>query len=214
MTLKLELTKDSKQIVSLGLDKNSKFFAELYWKSKEDLDSHGIAITNKNGVRTINGDASRILSVYNKNIVQLVDDASKKLSQGSIGSAFQLPDGFLSHSGDVRSANSFDVKPEEVITVDTSKIPDVNNGDEINEIAFIISIHPPQSNTFEMVKDAKLIIKDESGKALLEASLTDQFKTSNLVHLGSVVKDSNGSWLYDATASGTFGDLNTLLSQL
>ena len=215
MTLKLELTKDSKQVVSLGLDKNSKFYAELFWLSKEDLDAHGIAITNHKGVRSINANPNRVLSVYNKGTVLLSGDKTKTLSQGKLGSPFELPEGYLMHSGDVRPANSFDVNPEEVITIDTSNIPNsLDPEDEINEIAFFISIHPPQSNTFEMVKDAKLVIKDESGKALLEASLTDQFKNSNIVHLGSVVKDASGSWSYDATASGTIGDLNTLLAQL
>lgn len=209
MAVKLDLTKETKHVVELGLTKNNKFFAELYWKSKVDLDAHAIAISKQAGVRTINGEAKRILSVYNKGVVLLADDLTKTLSQGSIGSAFTVPEQYMTHTGDMRSSSNFAVEPEEVLEVDLSKLP--NN---IDEIAFIVSIHPPMSNTFEMVKDAKLIIREEDGTALIEASLTDEFKDSNIVHLGSVTKNSNGVWGYDADTSGIVGNFNDVLAQL
>lgn len=209
MAVKLDLTKETKHVVELGLTKNNKFTAELFWKSKVDLDAHCIAITKQAGVRTINGETKRLLSVYNKGTVLLADDLTKTLSQGSIGSAFTVPEQYMTHTGDMRSSSNFSVEPEEVMEIDLSKVPD-----NIDEIAFIVSIHPPMSNTFEMVKDAKLVIREEDGTALIEASLTDEFKDSNLVHLGSVTKNHNGVWGYDANCSGTVGNFNDLLATL
>lgn len=209
MAVKLDLTKETKHVVELGLTKNNKFLVELYWKSKVDLDAHAIAITKQAGVSTINGEAKRILSVYNKGVVLLSDDLTKTLSQGAIGSSFTVPEQYMTHTGDMRASSNFAVEPDEVLEVDLSKVPD-----NIDEIAFIVSIHPPMSNTFEMVKDAKLIIREEDGTSLIEASLTDEFKDSNLVHLGSVTKNVNGVWGYNADTSGIIGNFNDVLSQL
>lgn len=207
MAIKLELTKENKQIVELGLSKNNKYYIELYWESKEDLDASAIGITRTKNSRSIDGEADRILSVYNKSLP--LTDGSGTIGSGSIGSSFKIPDGYMVHTGDVRKGNLFGKEPEEVIEVYLSKVPN-----KVNEIAFIVSIHPQDGKTFEQVKDAKLLIKEESGKVLLEAHLTTEFNTSNLVHLGSIIRNETGVWAYDASTSGINGDFNTLLCLL
>lgn len=222
MTIKLELNKQVSKVVALNMSKNTKFIIELFWESKHDLDTHAIAITKqKDGNRTIFGNPDRLLSTYNPaNVLQ--SDGRTNIVSGE-KKPFQNS-GYLLHSGDSRKGGlGSEVQPEEIITIESSlisKLDDVAGNkadnpdyDEVNEVAFIVSIHPPYTQTFDQVKDAKILIKDGDGKLLLEAKLSNDFNNCNIVHVGSVVLGENG-WDFLAKAEGSVGSLEDIISEL
>lgn len=203
--IELDLVKGGNKVIELGLSKNNKYKIQLFWDSKHDLDAHALGLTVNGKHRSLQGDAGRILSTYNTACV-LVNNPSQNIKSGE-EQPFMVEKGYLQHTGDVRSATAMNVtEPEEELVVDLPKVPN-----DVNEIAFIVSIHPPLTNTFSEVKNARLVIAEENGKELINAKLTEEFGESNLVHLASIVKEGN-NWNFLASPSGIVGDFNTLLS--
>lgn len=203
--INLNLVKGGNQVIELGLSKNNKYKIQLFWDSKHDLDAHALALTVNGKHRSLQGDASRILSTYNPACV-LVSNPAQNISGGET-QPFMVEKGYLTHTGDVRSASAMNVtEPEEELIVDLAKVPN-----DVNEIAFVVSIHPPLVNTFSEVKNARLVITEEDGKELINAKLTEEFGDSNLVHLASIVNENN-IWKFSASPSGIVGDFNKLLS--
>ena len=212
MALQLELVKGQKQTLQLGLSKNNEYLVKLFWDSRHDLDVHAVAITDENGVRTIKGDASRLLSTYNPACV-LTSNPSQNIQAGE-SQPFELPQGYIKHTGDVRSTSSMSQEPEEELVVVLNKVPE-----DVNQIGFLVTIDPqnlpstPNTTTFSQVKNAKMQITEANGDVLLEAKLTEDFVDSNVVYLGAVVK--NGlTWNFSASPEGIFGTLNDFLATL
>lgn len=201
--IQLNLSKETKAPIQLSLSKVNKYIVDLFWDSKHDLDVHAIAL--QDGHYT---GADDILSTYNPNLV-LVDNPNINHTSGGKG-PFQSINGSMVHNGDRRSGiQANQQSPDEQIEINIAKIPA-----NINEISFFVTIHPAATAKFREVNDAKMIIKDDSNKELLQANLTNDFDQYDFVQMGSIVRNSTGGWDFNPVAFGENGDFNTILSML
>lgn len=203
MTVQFDLTKDAGAApIAFNLSKVSQFIVELFWDSKQDLDAHAIQL-----IAGHYGSGDDILSTYNTGLV-LVDDNSKK--HAACGKEpFQNSYGSLVHNGDKRTGISVDQRqPDEVMQINIAKIPA-----DRDEVSFFITSHPPQSVKFKDVSNCKLVIKDDSGKQLLIANLTNDFDGFDMVQMGSIVRH-NGNWEFNPVAVGINGNFNDILGLL
>ena len=212
MGLQLDLVKNQKQTLQLGLSKNNEYLVKLFWDSRHDLDVHAVGITKNGNKRTINADVNRVLSTYNTACV-LTNNTAQNIRSGE-DQPFEVPQGYMKHTGDVRSATASNVDPEEELVVVLNKVPD-----DVNQIGFVVTIDPPNlpdaPNTanFSQVKNAKMQITEANGTVLLEAKLTEDFATSNVVYLGAIEKEGL-IWNFDASPEGIDGTLNDFLGGL
>lgn len=203
MSIQLELTKEKKAPISFSMNKTQKFIAELHWDSKHDLDVH--AITLSNGHYTGFDD---ILSTYNPNLVLEENSSVNHVPGGK--KPFRTVNGFLTHKGDMQTGLSMDAKlPDETLVIDLTKAPKY-----ADQVSFFISVHPPGTAKFNEVKDAKLIIKDDSGNQLLVANLSHDFDQYDLVQMGSIALTPAGNWNFDPNSVGINGSFNDVLSTL
>ena len=200
MSLSLSLSKPGDAPVSklkLNLSKGAKFFVELLWDSEEDLDAHALLATNSGSGAKVT-QMTQVLSTYN---------AKKTNPDGVLENnadlSFSTPEGALTHSGDIKVGKPEGV--EEMITIDTSKIPST-----VNEIPIFVTIHPAGKTKFREVTNAGIRIKDDSGKVLGEYLLTNEFAEFDCVQMGSVELE-NGQWVYAPVGSGFNGDFNVIL---
>lgn len=202
--IQLDLSKDATAPISFSLSKVQRYTVELYWESQHDLDAHAIAL--KNGKLT---SADDILSTYNSSLVQ-VDNPTVNHKVGGKES-FRNKSSSLIHNGDKRTGISVSAQtPDEVLIVDLTKI---NN--DLNEVSFFITNHPPRSAKFREVNDAKIVIKDDSGEALLTANLTHDFDDFDMVQMGSLVLNpSTQGWEFKPHAAGINGTFNNILELL
>lgn len=202
MSIKFDLTKDSGTApIAFNLSKVQKYFAELYWETKHDLDVHAFLLNSSSKVENYQD----IISTYNPALF-LVDNMSKNHVSGG-KEPFTNESQSVIHMGDKRSGISVDERePDEVMEIVLSNIPSNKE-----RIPFVITSHPPQSMKFKDVSGCKLIIRDCSGKELLEANLTNDFDSFSMVQMGSLVLDC-GEWKYDPKGVGMDGDFNTLVS--
>lgn len=198
--LNISVTKDNNQALKIAQSKVNKFIIELYWESKHDIDASLVALDNNR----IDDDGDRILYCMNMDNV-LQSDTSVNIKSGT-KYPFQNKGGYLLHTGDVRDGLQVDGADETMI-FDATKAP--NN---INSVAIVVGIYPPTSATFSEVKNAKVIVKDETGLKLLEGNLTTDFDQYDVVRFGSFVKDENGQWNFLPQGVGFNGGFNQVFA--
>lgn len=202
MTIQFNLTKDSSAApIAFALSKVQEFTIELYWDSRHDLDAHAIALTA--GRVTAMAD---VLSTYNPSLV-LVDNPSQNHVAGG-NAPFMTVNGGLVHMGDKRTGLSVNTRePDEVLKAAHAKF-----AAHWDEVAIIVAMHPPHAGKFKDVDGARLVIKDDTGKELLEANLTHDFDEYDIVQMGSLLKNAqNGAWEFKPVAVGINGDFNAVL---
>lgn len=114
--------------------------------------------------------------------------------------------GCIVHSGD-----STDGKAEgddEVITVDTSKIPS-----DIAQIRIYINIFAPRVS-FGSIPNAKVLVRTVDGNILAQYNMSTDFNTENSILVGTVEK-LNGNWSFVAGGEGyLIESLNTIVTAL
>lgn len=204
--MQLELSKQGSTF-QLPIDKISSYVIKLFWNSKEDLDAGAIALEDGK----IRNNYDRVLSTFNSlsNVYQ--DDQSSVIDRGT-ERPFQNRAGYLFHSGDLRESESSN-DPEEVMEIKLSAIPA-----DINEIQFNASIFnddPANKKTevFKVVSGAKIVIEDDTGKKIVEANLSEEFKEYDVVSFGSIKRNKFG-WQFDSKSFGLNGGMNVLLSKM
>jgi stress response protein SCP2 len=148
-----------------------------------------------------------VLSTYNPTLV-LADNPSKNHIAGG-KEPFMTPNGGLVHMGDKRTGLSVNARePDEVLKTNNPKF-----NPNWTEVAIVVAMHPPHSGKFKDVDGARLVIKDDTGKELLEANLTHDFDEYDIVQMGSLLKnDSSGAWEFKPVAVGINGDFNAVLA--
>lgn len=202
--IQLDLCKDASAPISFSLSKVQKYIMELYWESPHDLDVHAIGL---NSGKIVN--PQDILSTYNSSLVEVNNPTSKHVVGAK--EAFRNENASLIHNGDSRTGIQLNASaPDEVLVVDLNKL-----NSNLNEVSFFITNHPPRSAKFNEVNNAKLVIKDDSGKALLTANLTNDFDAFDMVQMGSLLLNPlTQAWEFNPVAVGVNGDFNSILGML
>jgi len=199
LEMKLHKPGDVVPKLQLSLRKESNFVIELAWDSTADVDAHALlAFNDGSGAKITSFD--QVLSTYNSKKT----NPSGTLVANPNGS-FSTPCGSLTHSGDSRDGTTQDV--DEVIKVDGSKI---KNGE--NEIMIFVTIHAAGGRKFSAVKDARIVIKEDTGKVLCEYKLSGEFGGFDSVQMGSIVLSENKTFHFLPVGVGFNGDFNTILS--
>lgn len=199
LEMKLHKPGDNVPKLSLSLKKESIFNIELSWDSTADIDAHAFLAENAGSGAKVNS-FDQILSTYNSKKT----NPSGTLVTNADGS-FSTPCGSLTHSGDSRDGTTQDV--DESIKIDGSRI---KNGE--NEILIFVTIHAPRGAKFSEVKEAKIVIKDDTKKVLCEYKLSSEFSAFDAVQMGSIILADDKSFQFHPVGVGFNGDFNTVLS--
>lgn len=175
MALTCKLTKEGegKKLV-LPLKKEQPFTITLFYEGDVDLDLHAIRCYNDgSGAGSKAREYEDLLTTYN--VVRQIRNESGKmetvgtLKRNSDGS-FALPDGSMWHSKDALNGNE---EVDEQVKIWANKLPVPMDGIGYIEIPLIAMVHPqePTSPTFDQVKNAHIIVTDDSGAEILRADL-------------------------------------------
>lgn len=114
--------------------------------------------------------------------------------------------GAVKHSGDSTDGKS--EGDDEVITVDTSKIPA-----DITQVRIYINIFAP-AVAFGAIPNAKVQVRTLNGNVLATFNMSTDFATENSILVGTVEK-VNGNWSFVASGEGySIADLNTIVKAL
>lgn len=199
LEMKLQKPGDNVPKLSLSLKKESIFIIELSWDSTADVDAHAFLAKNTGSGAKVDS-FDQILSTYN----------SKKTNPAGVlvtnpDGSFSTPCGSLTHSGDSRDGTVQDV--DESIRIDGSRI---KNGE--NEILIFVTIHAPRGTKFSEVRDAKIVIKDDSRRVLCEYKLSKEFSEFDAVQMGSIILADDRSFQFHPVGVGFNGDFNTILA--
>lgn len=205
MTLQLNLDKNSSSVLSLNLDKGSKFNILAYWDTSRDVDIHAI-ITNDQNKATGFQD---IVSTYNSLEMYNPDTGAKHVA-GAKG-PFAPTTKCVIHQGDARTGIAVQgPTPDEVISVDTANLPAY-----AHRIYIVATLHQGAGATFGDVRDFVIQVnKQDESTPLLRASVSQDFAQDYIVQLGSFVRTSTG-WDFDSKCIGLndpSADFNTVLS--
>lgn len=195
---------DDLPALAISLSKVHKHIIELYWDSPHDLDLHVVALCN--GKLT---SSEALLSTYNQGLVLSENTAQKRRSGDK--RPFQNLSGSLKHYGDSRTGLIISGKtPDEVVELDHDLFDP-----QWDELAFIISSHPPRSVKFKEVNGARLVIKDDEGEIQLAANLTSEFDEYDVVQIGGLLLNPDTfSWDFNPTGRGINGTFMDLLASV
>jgi len=202
ITLDLVKGNEAPKKLSLDLVKDESFKVRLSWDGNSDLDLHVLACHNNGTSSTISAHAD-ILSTYNVERVRGGQTVGtiKKSADGT----FQTLNGALVHSADAIEGDTIS-GDDEWVKINPALLPA-----DKNEIPIIVMIHPQTPNkTFAGVKNARVVIEDSSGNAVMDVSLSDQFGAFNGVQMGSILIDS--SIEFAAVGVGFNGDFNSVIA--
>lgn len=97
----------------------------------------------------------------------------------------------------------------EVITVDLEKLhPD------ITKIVYVLTIHDAFDKhlNFSMIRDAYILLTDESGEELAGFQMTDYYENVTSMMIGELYK-YNGHWKFSAVGNGVASDLPGLCAR-
>jgi stress response protein SCP2 len=203
--LNVDATKgDGIKRFELPIKKGDTFRIELSWQSEQDLDGHAAMTDDSTGRPLIYDPSEEVLSAFcvkrrigRNNTTGFYD----KNYDGS----FQIPCGALHHSGDARSGS--DDGADEVITVDTSRLPDY-----ITVIPIFVTIYDEKNpeSLFTDLKNAKLSIYKGS-ELLVSYELEGQLSKYNAVKFGEIVISDEG-WQFNEDIEGFITDFNGLIA--
>ena len=94
---------------------------------------------------------------------------------------------------------------DEQLKIDLSKLPS-----DVNKVAFAITIHGEDNQTFGQVSNAFVrIVNEASGEELCRYDLGEDFSVETAVVVGELYKHSD-EWKFAAVGSGFEGGLATL----
>lgn len=86
---------------------------------------------------------------------------------------------------------------------------------EIEEIVFTVTIHHPDESdqtTFQDVKNARIVITDaKTGDALCAYNINEDFSSETALVAGSIKRNDDGDWEFEAIGKGYNGGLQTLV---
>jgi tellurium resistance protein TerD len=123
---------------------------------------------------------------------------------------FATYDEAIIHSGDDRSGGKGE--DDEAITIDLSKVqPDVV------ELAVWVTIYDKTTDhhqNFGQMKNSHITITDvDSGQALCQYKLREEFADATAVQVGSLVRTPSNSWEFQAVGAGSKNTLKEVLDQ-
>ena len=137
-------------------------------------------------------------------VLKSVGDVPVCLSDGHFVffNNLQSPEGFVTHTGDNRTgAGEGD---DETLKIDLAVAP----ADAV-EVSFIVTMHEALARRqhFGMVQNAYLkVYNDETGEALAEYDLDEEFAGQTAVQIGSLFRSGN-EWQFQAVGAGYQRDL-------
>ncbi len=137
-------------------------------------------------------------------VLKSVGDVPVCLSDGHFVffNNLQSPEGFVTHTGDNRTgAGEGD---DETLKIDLAVAP----ADAV-EVSFIVTMHEALARRqhFGMVQNAYLkVYNDETGEALAEYDLDEEFAGQTAVQIGSLSRSGN-EWQFQAVGAGYQRDL-------
>lgn len=112
----------------------------------------------------------------------------------------QLPDNSVVHSGDNLTGDGDG--DDEVITVDLTKLDEAGI---VDEISVVVTIHDAagRNQNFGQVSNSYIAIyNDETGEKLAQYNLNEDFTVETGVQFGSIYKDDEGHWQFEAIGAG------------
>lgn len=141
---------------------------------------------------------------------KMVNNSPKLLSEKHFVfyNNLSTPNGAIQHSGDNRvGGTEGDDEDEESITVELGRLENA-----ITEISILVTIHEAREKrqNFGMLRDAYIRIYDDVTNDLIcQYDLDATFSQETSVQFGSVVRNTNGDWNFNAIGAGyklTLGD--------
>jgi tellurium resistance protein TerD len=213
LTLSLEKPGVAAPKLRLSLNKGARFTVKVAWECdadhSDDVDVHALEARNGGAGAKVT-ELANVLSTYNTKRMNPSGGALATHPDGS----FQTPSGGLSHSGDQRVQNN-----SETIVIDGSRLPQ-----GVNEVPILVTVHEADHGAghddggddedepaFGDIDRCTITLTDETGKELGAYSLSNEFKSFNVVQLGSILLGPNG-WEYAAVGRGFNGDFNDVLA--
>lgn len=184
---------------SLNLSKASattKFYIGLGWPEKT-VQGH-----------TVDLDVTAIVCDASGNALS----ANHVLFYNQKNKAEGFADDSLVHGGDSRDGAG--TGDDEFITIDTSKIDP-----RASEIAIIVTMHDaPSSTTFKDLGTTEptfihILENDKFGSEILKYVVTDVASDATCLQFGSLMKEADGSWRFEAVGQGGKADLLGVLRQ-
>lgn len=205
-SLQLNLTKPGQtaQKLSLSLNKGEGFKVRLSWDGKTDLDLHALVAVNAGAGAKVSS-LDDILSPYN--IQRTINGQVTGVLPLQADKSFSVHGGALVHSPD--ATDGFADGDDEFVVINPGRLSAPAAG--VIEIPLIAMIHPQTpGNVFRNVQNARVIIENNEGVALLDVGLSDQFGEFVGVQMGSIVIDANGS-SFSAVGVGFASNFNEVL---
>jgi tellurium resistance protein TerD len=186
LVLNLAKPGDVGQKLSLNLSKGEEFKIRLSWDGATDLDLHALVTVNAGeGAKASSFDD--ILSTYN--VQRTIRGEQVGTLPLAADKTFSIHNGALLHSPDARDGDLDGDDEYVVVKAHLLKMPVVGQ----LEIPVLTMIHPQSSGKrFKDVQNARVIIEDSNGQALLDVSLSQQFSEFVGVQMGSIVVDAAG----------------------
>lgn len=122
-----------------------------------------------------------------------------------------LADGSIKHNGDNRSGSA--PGDDESIIIDTSKI-DPN----ATEVAIVITMHEDPHRSFKHLGTAeptsiRVLTDDANGREIAKYIVTDIAPDATCLQFGSLMKQADGTWNFQAVGAGGVATLGEVISQ-
>lgn len=204
--IELNLAKpgDETPTLALNLDKGERFRVRLAWDGDTDVDLHALVAVNTGSGSKISA-LGDILSTYN--VKRTLRGQLQGYLEPAADGTFQIHGGALVHSPDALDGSASG--DDEWVDVQPDRLnPPVGGAIEIPLVAMI---HPQSAGrTFSSVQNARVIIENGNGQALLTVSLSNQFGEFIGVQMGSIMVDASGS-SFAAIGVGFNSDFNQVI---
>lgn len=205
-SLQLNLTKpgDATPKLALNLSKGGRFKIRLAWDGDTDLDLHALVAVNMGAGAKVSS-FDDILSPYNvKRVIRGQETGTLPLNADK---TFSVHGGAVVHSPDATDGHQ--AGDDEYVLIYPDRLTPPASG--VLEIPLVAMIHPQVAGrTFANVKNAKVIIENETGQVLLDISLSNQFGEFVGVQMGSIMIEPSGS-SFVAVGVGFNSDFNQVL---
>lgn len=205
--LQLPLTKpgDVTTKLALNLNKGGMFKVRLAWDGDTDLDLHALVAVNSGAGAKVST-FEDVLSAYNvKRVIRGQEVGTLPLAADK---SFSIYGGALVHSPD--ATDGVREGDDEFVNIYPDRLPKPAVG--VLEIPLVAMIHPQKvGSKFAHVQNARVIIEDETGKSLLDVSLSNQFGEFIGVQMGSIMIEPSGA-SFVAIGVGFNSDFNEVLS--